>query len=69
MWSLKIANKATSDIEKILKWSVKHFGEEAGFRYLVLIDQAIQDLLENPHRPGSKHLEPLPTPGADWTRP
>jgi toxin ParE1/3/4 len=47
-----VAETAADEIVSILAWSDKHFGEAARRRYDALILQAINDLAENPERPG-----------------
>lgn len=48
-----LAPLAHSDIESILIWTYGHMGDAAGFRYEVLLRQAIQDVAEQPDRKGS----------------
>ena len=44
---------AERDIVSILTWTHEHFGEQARLRYEALLVQAMIDVAENPHRPGS----------------
>lgn len=44
---------AERDIVSILTWTHEHFGEQARLRYEALLVQAMIDIAENPHRPGS----------------
>ena len=44
---------AERDIVSILTWTHEHFGEQARLRYEALLVQAMIDVAENSHRPGS----------------
>ena len=44
---------ARRDIRDILEWTIETFGAAANDRYQRLIEIGIQDLAENPDRPGS----------------
>ena len=44
---------AERDIVSILTWTHEHFGEQARLRYEAMLVQAMIDVAENPHRPGS----------------
>jgi toxin ParE1/3/4 len=48
------APAAETDLEAILAWLNDRFGANARLRYEALIVQAIQDVAENPDRPGSR---------------
>jgi len=48
-----ISRKARADIAAILAWSNDVFGHHAMHRYKSLIGAALEDLAENPLRPGS----------------
>ncbi len=48
-----ISPAAERDIEALLAWTQAHFGERARFRYEALLVQAIDDIADNPNRPGS----------------
>jgi toxin ParE1/3/4 len=45
---------AERDIVSILTWTHEHFGEQARLRYEALLVQAMIDIAENPHCPGSE---------------
>lgn len=45
---------AERDIVSILTWTHEHFGEHARLRYESLLVQAMIDVAENPHCPGSE---------------
>lgn len=55
MARIVLAPLAENDIEAILAHSQRRFGEQARLRYEALLVQAIQDIAEDPERPGS-HL-------------
>jgi toxin ParE1/3/4 len=61
---LDVAARARSDIVGILKTSFKEFGEAASNRYRVLIEQAMDDIGEDPERQGSKERPGILIPGA-----
>jgi len=54
---VRLAPGAIADIRRILHRSKAEFGLGAGSRYKVLLDQALQDLGEDPHRFG---VRPVP---------
>ena len=45
---------ARGDIRDVMEWSRKHFGRAAAERYDALLTQAMDDISENPIRPGAK---------------
>jgi len=53
MPQLVVTGPARRDIAAIVRWSVKHFGEQAALRYEALILQAMRDIATDPERPGS----------------
>lgn len=52
-----ISDDARQDIADALQWSREYFGESAQLRYEALLVQAMQDVAEDPCRPGS-HAHP-----------
>lgn len=54
---MRLAPGAIADIRRILQRSKAEFGAGAGARYKVLLDQALQDLGEDPRRVG---VRPVP---------
>jgi toxin ParE1/3/4 len=50
----RLAPRAIDDLLIILKRSLRKFGPRTAARYEALIDQAIGELADDPHRPGSK---------------
>jgi toxin ParE1/3/4 len=52
-----LAPAAERDIEQILAWSHKQFGERARLRYEALLVRAIEDVLDDPKRAAS-HVRP-----------
>lgn len=57
MRTVRLAPGAIADIRRILHRSKAEFGPGAGSRYKVLLDQALQDLGEDPRRVG---VRPVP---------
>ena len=57
MSTVRLAPGAIADIRRILHRSNAEFGPGAGARYKVLLDQALQDLGEDPCRVG---VRPVP---------
>jgi len=55
--TLRLAPGAIADIRRILHRSTAEFGAGAGARYKVLLDQALQDLGDDPRRVG---VRPVP---------
>lgn len=58
-----ISPQAERDIEAILQWTHDVFGEKALVRYEILLLRAIEDIAEDPERPGS-HRRAEIAPGA-----
>ena len=54
MTAYRLSRLARSDIVEILAWSVEHFGGAARDRYQALLAAAINDLADDPFRPGSR---------------
>ena len=52
MHRYRLSPYAESDIEAILAWSETQFGEKSRLRYEALLVQAIQDVANDPLRPG-----------------
>ena len=52
MFSIRLSPLAESDIEGILDWTDKRFGESIRIRYEALLVQAMLDLTEDPKRVG-----------------
>jgi len=50
--TVRLAPGAIADIRRILQRSAPEFGPGEGSRYKVLLDQALQDLVEDPRRVG-----------------
>lgn len=50
----RLSPQAEEDIEAILAWSHKQFGEQVRLRYEELIVQALLDLASNPARAGTQ---------------
>jgi plasmid stabilization system protein ParE len=61
---LYITGPARRDLVGIAKWSQQKFGEAAAQRYRTLILQALEDIKENPMRPGSQERRDLMIDGA-----
>jgi len=55
--TVRLAPGAIADIRRILQRSAPEFGPGEGSRYKVLLDQALQDLGEDPRRVG---VRPVP---------
>lgn len=55
----RLSGPAYRDIAEILRHSGQVFGQLAGQRYRRLIDQAIQDLEENPSRVGVQAIDEI----------
>jgi toxin ParE1/3/4 len=53
---LRFSKLALQDIEALLEYSEAQFGASANKRYAGLIDQAIADLQDQPHRIGVKKI-------------
>jgi len=53
MPQLVVTGPARRDIAAIVRWSVRHFGEQAALRYEALILQAMRDIADDPEWPGS----------------
>ena len=52
MFGIRLSPSAESDIEGILAWTDKRFGESIRIRYEALLVQAMLDLSEDPKRVG-----------------
>jgi toxin ParE1/3/4 len=63
MARFRLSPPAERDIEAILAWTHEHFGERGRLRYEALLVRAIQDVADDPPRPGSR-ARPELTPGA-----
>jgi toxin ParE1/3/4 len=50
----RLSRQAEQDIEAILEWTHKEFGEKVRRRYEALLTRAITDVAENPERTGSR---------------
>jgi toxin ParE1/3/4 len=50
----RLSPQAQQDIEAILEWTHKEFGEKIRRRYQALLTRAIMDVAENPERAGSR---------------
>jgi toxin ParE1/3/4 len=64
MPQLIVTGPARRDIAAIIRWSVKHFGEQAALRYEDLILQAMRDVAADPERPGTATRPDLMVEGA-----
>ena len=62
--AVHLTEEALLDIVVIAEWSSVTFWEAAALRYIRLIEQAIDDLEENPERPGSQPRPELLAAGA-----
>src|ERR1700677_2072827 len=49
----RLSPQAEHDIEAILEWTLKEFGEKVRRRYEALLTRAIMDVAEEPDRGGS----------------
>lgn len=56
-YRIKLSQRARQDLDDILAWTIREFGEDAVLRYELLIAQAIKDLVSDPLRPGSRTLD------------
>lgn len=56
MSTLRLSRGAIADIRRILGRSKVDFGPSAAARYKQLLDQALQDLADDPHRVGVKPI-------------
>lgn len=54
-----LSQRAASDIDEILVWSLRTFGPQTGERYELLLYQAMIDLTHDPQLTGSFLLEEL----------
>jgi plasmid stabilization system protein ParE len=54
--TLRLTRGALADIRRIVRRSKAEFGPSAEARYKLLLDQALQDLAEDPHRVGVKPI-------------
>jgi len=54
-----LSQRAASDIDEILIWSLKTFGPQTGERYEILLHQAMVDVAHDPQLKGSFLLEEL----------
>jgi plasmid stabilization system protein ParE len=54
--TLRLTRGALADIRRILRRSKAEFGPSVKARYKLLIDQALQDLVEDPSRVGVKPI-------------
>jgi toxin ParE1/3/4 len=63
MVRFRLSPLAERDIEAILAWTHEHFGERGRLRYEALIVRTIQDVADDPMRPGTL-ARPELTPGA-----
>jgi len=61
-----LAPATEQDIVSILAWTHEHFGEQARLRYEALLIQAIEDIAENPERPGSNPRDGLVAGGRTY---
>ena len=61
MRTVRLAPGAIADIRRILQRSKAEFGAGASARYKVLLDQALQDLGEEPRRVGVKAVPDVRT--------
>src|SRR5690349_19673458 len=59
MAQYRIAPAALLDIEAILAWTHKEFGEKARLRYEALLIRAMIDIASDPDRPGSSRRPEL----------
>jgi toxin ParE1/3/4 len=57
MTRYRLSQAAIADIDSILEWSGRHFGEPARRRYAALISAAIRDVAHNPGSVGA-HSRP-----------
>ena len=53
-WTLRLTASAANDFERILDWTVEHFGESQALTYAETLSQAIEALTEGPMVPGAK---------------
>lgn len=56
MSTLRLIRGALADVRRILRRSKAEFGPSAEARYKLLLDQALQDLAEDPNRVGVKPI-------------
>jgi len=56
-WTIRIATAAEEDFQRILEWTVEHFGRRQAKAYAVTVSQAIQALSQGPTTP---RLKPRP---------
>jgi toxin ParE1/3/4 len=59
MVQIRLSPEAQEDIEAILAWSHREFGEQVRLRYEELLVQAMLDLAEDPSRVGSQERPEL----------
>jgi len=63
MWSVRLAPAADRDVDEILDYSQRAFGDLARHRYRGLLQTAFNDLATDPDRSGARHRNDL-VPGA-----
>jgi toxin ParE1/3/4 len=59
---LRLTGSAKRDIAHLLDWSLERFGLTGRRRYEALVEAALLDIAQNPHRAGSRE-EPQLGPG------
>ena len=59
-----LSPNAQRDIRSIMAWSKDKFGVEAAHRYRTLLMQVLDDILDDPERPGSKERPEIMAQGA-----
>ena len=58
-YEVRIAGAARRDIAAALIWSRREFGEDAARRYGALLAQVLNDIAEDPERPGTRQRPEL----------
>ena len=53
---VRLTARARRDIEAVLEFSVKHYGEDAAIRYATLVTTAIENIGDKPFCTGSREI-------------
>ena len=56
-WTLYLSDQANHDIDEIWQYGFDHYDLTIANDYDLLIEQALQDVLENPFRMGAKEIQ------------